>query len=100
MGKVKKLDFWVRRRSHIMLLLIGSVVVLVLFFNEDTSLKLNMQYEEEIRQLRSEIKVCKDSAEWYRSRREALETGNDELEHIAREEYHMQRPTEDVYVIK
>ncbi len=75
-------------------------MVLLLFFNEDTSMKLNMQYQEEIRTLTREIQECRDSAAWYRSRREALETGTEELEHIAREEYHMQKPTEDVFLIK
>ncbi len=96
----RRLNFWVRRRSHLALLVIGGVIVLLLFFNEDASMKLNMQYQEEIRSLSKEIEECLDSAAWYRTHREALETGTDELEHIAREEYHMQRPTEDVYLIR
>lgn len=97
---LKKWNFWFRRRSHFALLAIGGVMVLILFFNEDASIKLNMEYQDQIKQLTKEIKQCEDSAEWYRARREALYIGTEELEHVVREEYHMQRSTEDVYLIK
>ncbi len=98
--RIKKLNFWFRRKSHFTLIVVGTVVVLVLFFNEETSMKLNMQYEEEIKDLKRQIKECEDSAEWYRSRREALYINSEDLEHVVREQYHMQRSTEDVYLIK
>lgn len=98
--KIKKMNFWLRRRSHIALVLILGLVVLLLFFNEDTSYRLNMEYQEQINELQKEIKACRDSADYYRGRREALLTGTEELEHIAREEYHMQKSSEDVYLLK
>ena len=98
--KTKKLSFWVRRRSHIPVLLIGGLVVLLLFFNEETSVKLNMEYQNRINELHQAIKENEDSATYYRARREAIESGRADLEHIAREQFHMQRPTEDVYIIK
>lgn len=101
MGKrIKKLSFWFRRRSYIPVLLIGGLVVALLFFNEDASVSLNMEYQNEINRLRAEIKECRDSAAYYRNQRESLSTGTEELEHLAREKYHMQKPTEDVFVIK
>lgn len=100
MKKTKKMSFWMRRRSHIAPLLIGSLVIALLFFNEDTSWKNNMKYQTQIKSLQEEIKVCNDSAQWFRERREQLLTGNEELEQIAREEYHMQKPTEDVYLLR
>lgn len=99
MKKTKKMSFWMRRRSHIAPLLIGSLVIALLFFNEDTSWKNNMKYQAQIKSLQEEIKACNDSAQWFRERREQLLTGNEELEQIAREEYHMQKPTEDVYLL-
>ena len=75
-------------------------MVLLLFFNEETSLKLNMEYQEQIKSLKKEIRECEDSAMWYRARREALYINSEDLEHLVREQYHMQRSTEDVYVIK
>ena len=97
--KTKKLSFWVRRRSHFALMAIGSLLVLLLFFNDDASMKLNMELQKQINERKEAIRECNDSGEYYRQRREALLTGTEELEHIAREEYHMQRPTEDVFII-
>lgn len=100
MKKTKKMSFWMRRRSHIAPLLIGSLVIALLFFNEDTSWKNNMKYQAQIKSLQEEIQARNDSAQWFRERREQLLTGNEELEQIAREEYHMQKPTEDVYLLR
>ena len=100
MGKIKKFNFWFRRKSHIPLVVLGSLVVLVLFFNDETSLALNMQYEREINRLSLEIKECRDSAAFYRQQRESLLHDSEDLEHLARERFHMQRPTEDVFILK
>ncbi len=99
-GRMKKILWWVRRRSHLPMIIIASVVVLVLFFNEDTSVELNVKYQKEINELKREISRNLDSAEYYKSRRLAIEHGEADLEHIAREQYHMQRPSEDVFLIK
>ncbi len=98
--RMKYMNFWVRRKSHFALLGIGGLIVLLLFFNEDASLKKNYQYQTEINNLKKQIKENEDSAKWYRDRREALYIGTEELEHVVREEYHMQRPTEDIYLLK
>ena len=97
--RIKKASFWIRRRSHLPVIIIGSIVVLLLFFNEETSVRLNMEYEKEISHLRQEIQENLDSAAYYRQRREALEYGTEDLEHLAREQYHMQRPGEDVFLL-
>ena len=99
-AKIKKLNFWLRRKSHLPLIVIGLIVVLLLFFNDDTSLALNMEYEKEINRLSLEIQENKDSAAYYRTQREALLYDSRNLEHMARERFHMQRPTEDVYILK
>jgi cell division protein FtsB len=99
-GKIRKMNFWVRRKSHLAVIIIGTVTILLLFFNEDASWKKNMEYQEEIKSLNEKIKECRDSAEYFRQRREELLTGTDRLEQIAREEYRMQKPTEDVYILK
>lgn len=98
--KIKKLNFWLRRKSHFAVIAIGALVIALLFFNEDASWEHNMEYQEQIKSLKVQIKECNDSAEYYRYQRERLLTGTEELEQIAREEYRMQKPTEDVYVIR
>lgn len=75
-------------------------MILLLFFNDDTSITLNMEYQREINELKREISQNRDSAAYYRRKRESVLAGRNELEHLAREKFNMQRPTEDVYVIK
>ncbi|MDE6329918.1 MAG: hypothetical protein K2L83_04300 [Muribaculaceae bacterium] len=97
--KTKKLSFWVRRKSHLPVIIIGTLIVMLLVFNEDTSVKLNMEYQNQINELQRQIKLNNDSAEYYRLRRHAIETGQADLEQVAREQFHMQRPSEDIYLI-
>lgn len=99
-GIYRKVSFWIRRRSYLPVLLIGTLVITLLFFNEDASISLNLEYEREINRLKNEIKECGDSAAYYRAKREALLTDKEALEHLAREQYRMQRLSEDVYLIK
>ena len=75
-------------------------MVLVLFFNDETSMSLNMEYDREINRLTLEIEECRDSAAYYRQQRESLLHDSEDIEHLARERFHMQRPTEDVYILK
>ncbi|MBD5172854.1 MAG: septum formation initiator family protein [Bacteroides sp.] len=98
--KIKRVNFWVRRRSHLAVIAIGSVVIALLFFNDDAYWRHNMEYQEEIKALNIKIKECRDSAEYFRLSKERLLTGTEELEQLAREEYRMQKPTEDVYILK
>lgn len=82
------------------MIVIGSIVVLLLFFNDETSLALNMEYDKEINRLTLEIKENKDSAAYYRNQRESILHDSEDLEHLARERFHMQRPSEDVFILK
>lgn len=95
---MEKKSFWKRRRGAIPFIVIATVVVVVLFLNEETSVKTNMEYEARINDLKKEIQHNRDSAEYYRQHRLAIENGEGDLERLARERYHMQRPTEDVFV--
>lgn len=95
---MEKKGFWRRRRGAIPFIVIATVIVVVLFLNEETSVKINMEYEARINDLKKEIKHNQDSAEYYRRHRMAIENGEGDLERLARERYHMQRPTEDVFV--
>lgn len=101
MGKrLRKISIWFRRKSHLPIFLLGGAAVLVLFFNEETSMSRNMAYDKEIRELKDKIEMCRDSAEYYRQKREGIQHGTSDLEYVAREQYRMQKPYEDVYLIK
>jgi len=80
-------------------IIIGATIILLLFFNEDASISRNLEYQKKITELKEEIRLCNDSAEYYRKKREDIEQQDAALEHVAREQYHMQKPTEDVYII-
>ena len=95
--RIKKMALWVSRKSHLPVIVVGGLVV---FFNDETSMQLNMQYQSRINELNAEIKLNRDSAAYYKAKREAIVKGTESLEHIAREQYLMQRPTEDVYILK
>lgn len=95
----KKAALWYKRGANIPLILIGGLFVGILLLNDDASFSQSMQYEQEIVRLKKEIKECRDSAEFYRSRRLAIQNGGDALEYIAREQYHMNRQSEDVFLL-
>ena len=96
--KEEKIGFWKRKRGAIPFIFIATAIVVVLFLNEETSVKTNMEYEARINDLQNSIKENRDSAQYYREHRMAIENGEGDLERLARERYHMQRPTEDVFV--
>lgn len=97
---VKKANFWIRRRSHLPVLLICTLMVVLLMFNDDTSISLNIEYQRQINELSDQIAECRDSAAFYRRQRESIVHGTSNLEHMAREKFHMQRPSEDVFILK
>lgn len=96
----KKATYWFKRCANIPLLLIGVFCVGILLLNDDASFSQSVEFEKEIMRLKQEIRECKDSAEYYRSRRLAIEHGGDALEYLAREQYHMKRPSEDVFLLE
>ncbi len=76
-----------------------GVLAFVLFFN-DNSVMSNYGHEKEIERLRAEIKANRDTFEYYRQLNRRLDTDPETMERIVREQYHMQRPNEDIYVIE
>lgn len=97
--RLKKFRLWLSRKSHLTLGAVGGAMILLLCFNEETSISRNMEYAATIKQLNADIKAYRDSAAYFRRHREALTTDVSNLEHLARERYHMQRPTEDVFLL-
>ncbi|MBD5420181.1 MAG: septum formation initiator family protein [Muribaculaceae bacterium] len=95
----RKAAYWIKRCANIPLIIIGAFFVGILLLNDDASFSQSMIYEREIVRLKKEIKENTDSAAYYRNRRLAIERGDEALEYIAREQYHMKRPTEDVFLI-
>ena len=98
--KLNRLNLWVRRQSHLSVIIVAGAFILLLFSNEETSMARSQELDKEIASLQSRIKLADDSAAYYRTARRDLITGTEELEKVSREEYGMQRPTEDVFIIE
>lgn len=98
--KLKRINWWIRRRSHLPVLLLAGGVVALLIFNEETSTKKAKVLDARIAELNSQIKQAEDSVQYYVDARQQLLTNSEELEHVAREQYGFQLPTEDVYLVK
>lgn len=88
---------WVRRYIRPGFMITASVIAFVLFFN-DNSLLTTYEHEQEIDRLKAEISECRDTLMYYEALNRALDTDVETMERIVRERYHMQRPTEEVYV--
>lgn len=89
---------WMRRYLSLPLFVAVVFVVFVLFFN-DNSYSHSAELQTEIDQLRAEIKENTDTMNHYLRLNRKLDTDPATLERIVRENYHMQRVNEDVYLI-
>lgn len=78
---------------------VGSVAVLVylMFFTENNAMA-NYDQDRRNDSLRNEIKLEKDSMAYYMHMNRLLTTDRGTMEQIVREQFHMQRPNEDVYL--
>lgn len=88
---------WLKRYVSLSLLVVIGFVAFVLFFNENSVMK-SMDYAAEIRGLEAEIAQYEDTLRHYQALNRRLDSDPKELERIVREHYHMQRPSEDVYI--
>lgn len=96
--RLEKLLRWSRRYISVTLVAVLATTVFVLFLN-DNSVMRTYEYRQEITRLEQEIKNRQDTLLHYRRLNTSLETDRASMEKIVRENYHMQRPTEDVYLI-
>lgn len=88
---------WCRRYLSLSALAIIGALVYVLFLN-DNSVVDHYGYEARIRDLKQEIRLNRDTLDYYRALNESLDTDRSTMEQIVREQYHMQRPSEDIYL--
>ncbi|MCH5327309.1 MAG: septum formation initiator family protein [Duncaniella sp.] len=96
---MKNLLDWCRRYLSLTLLASLLVGAVVLFFNENSLLRTVGQ-EQRIDELQVLIAEAQDTLDYYRQLNRSLDTDKETLERIVREQYHMQRPDEDVYIFE
>lgn len=90
---------WCRRYLSVMLMIVIAFILFVLFFNEHSVMK-SVEYSREIERLEAQIKMKTDTTAKYYELNQRLETDPATMERIVRENYHFQRPNEDVYVFE
>ena len=96
---VQKSWAWCRRYFSVTFIFVVAFTLLVLIFNDNSIIK-SMEYDERIKELKREIKANRDTMEYYRKQNHNLDTDRETMERIVREQYHMQRENEDVYIIE
>lgn len=90
---------WCRRYIRPGFVATAALVVFVLFFN-DNSILNTYEHEKEIDRLRTEIRQNRDTLLYYEALNRRLDTDPETMERIVREQYHMDRPGEDVFVFE
>ncbi len=90
---------WLRRYVSLTLIVVVAFVFFVLFFN-DNSILQSFEYNRQIQELKDEIRSNEDTLRYYQELNDRLDTDPETMERIVREQYHMQRPSEDVYVFE
>ena len=88
---------WCNRYFSLTLLAVAAAVVFVVFLN-DNSVMRTYELEREIERLQLEIADHRDTLVHYPQLNTRLETDARTMEQIVREQYHMQRAGEDVYL--
>lgn len=81
------------------LIVIVGVLVYILFFTEN-SIQATYRYEQEVADLQEAVATEKDSLAYYQTLNTQLTSDPYALEQVARERYHMQRPHEDIFIIR
>ncbi len=90
---------WCKRYITMPFLVGVCYIMYVMFFN-DNDYSRSSRLQDQIDGLRAEIKLNTDSMNYYLSLSRRLNTDPVTLECIVREQYHMQRPNEDVYIFE
>lgn len=90
---------WCRRYLSVSLLVVVGVLVYILVFS-DNNVSETYTYERKIDSLKAGIKQAEDSLVYYQNLKERLHTDPVTMEQVVRENYHMQRPDEDVFVVQ
>ena len=94
-GKETRKRAWVKWLTSPLLVVI--LIVVFLFRYGDNSYINRTEHQEQIDELRAEIKENVDSTLYYERKAAALNTDRENLERIAREQYGMKRENEEVY---
>lgn len=91
-----------RRFMGLSVIQIATLVILsaMLFLFSDSSLLKRMKYENEIRDLKTQIEYYREQTETDKVKLHELQSSTENLEKFARENYLMKRENEEVFIIE
>lgn len=90
---------WFRRYIALSTVL-GLVLIAYIVFFGDKSVSQRIEYQHTIDSLELCLRAQQDSLEYYRDLNRRLSTDPELMEQVVREQYNMNRPHEDVFVIE
>lgn len=88
---------WMRRYLRIPALLFIALLCYLTFFGE-YSAQLKAEYQHQLDSLQQCLDREQDSLQYYRELNRRLSCDPELMEQVVREQYHMNRPGEDVFV--
>ncbi|GHT74979.1 hypothetical protein AGMMS50262_09060 [Bacteroidia bacterium] len=77
-----------------------AIFVVITFFAGESNIFNRISYDKQIRQLEQEIDFYTKQKEENLQKLEALQSDNESLEKLAREQYQMTKPNEELFIIK
>lgn len=89
---------WLRRYMAIPTLVGIGLVIYLAFFSEN-SITQRMAYQHVIDSLSECLRLQQDSLEYYRDLNRRINTDPELMEQVVREQYNMNRPHEEVFII-
>ena len=98
-SRLIKFARWSRRYIRLSFLLMVGILTYIMFFG-DNSIIDYYRYQQEADRLRAQIIECNDSITYYENLNRLLRTDPETMERIVREQYHMQRQNEDIYIVE
>ncbi len=98
-SRLIKFARWSRRYIRLSFLLMVGILTYIIFFG-DNSIIDYYRYQQEADRLRAQIIECNDSITYYENLNRLLRTDPETMERIVREQYHMQRQNEDIYIVE
>ena len=81
-------------------LLILGVLIAMLFFFSDSSIRKRIKYERQIKDLREQIDFYRAQTDTDKGKLNELRSNNDNLEKFARENYLMKKENEEIFIIE
>jgi cell division protein DivIC len=99
MDKLKAIYHKIKPFLNKYLITVVVFLVFIVFVDENNVIR-RVQYEMKIRELKQEIRHYRKLSEESEIKLKKLHSSDAELERVAREDYLMKKPNEDVYIVE